>query len=509
MDYPKISHPEVLWAATVLCAVAAVSVLLRRLFFHPLSRFPGPKLAAATWWYMTYYEVFKDGAFIDHLNYLHAHYSTAAATSYILHFSEPKAYNNIYVNGHRFTKDPRVYQALHQDECSLCIIVLHHIDLRESKMRRDILSPLFSRRAILKLEHVILSKVDTLTKQLCQYVQASTPVNFRRAIRSTALEVIYAYCFASDEDFIVAPDFSHKFIVEAEMVFPFFFVVVHFSWIFRLLGFQSCVAAWFRPQKGVMMDSYGRLRGKIDELVAHPELLDKEDHDTIFHHLLMPHPEKGQSNIPFKKALWEEAVNLLAAGGESVAGIMTFGAFHILSSPPVYERLSNELKAAWPDKETTMHYETLEKLPYLTAVIKESLRIGQGVVVPSGRVVGPTDASIAGVTVPAGAVVTMGSTVVHLNPTIFPEPHKFDPERWLGADKGNLEQYLVAFAKGPRACLGINLGWCELYLLFGHIFRKFELELYNTTAKDMEYHCHMTPTVKGRMLHCQLKVRSD
>ena len=60
----------------VLTALTGVTVivLLKRLVFHPLARFPGPKLAAATWWYMTYYEVFKDGAFIEHLNELHAQY---------------------------------------------------------------------------------------------------------------------------------------------------------------------------------------------------------------------------------------------------------------------------------------------------------------------------------------------------------------------------------------------------------------------------------------------------
>ena len=67
----------------VLTALTGVTVivLLKRLVFHPLARFPGPKLAAATWWYMTYYEVFKDGAFVDHLEELHKKYG--ASCSYL------------------------------------------------------------------------------------------------------------------------------------------------------------------------------------------------------------------------------------------------------------------------------------------------------------------------------------------------------------------------------------------------------------------------------------------
>jgi cytochrome P450 len=48
--------------------------------------------------------------------------------------------------------------------------------------------------------------------------------------------------------------------------------------------------------------------------------------------------------------------------------------------------------------------------------------------------------------------------MVHKNPDIFPEPEKFDPERWLrAAEKGQpLTRYLVAFGKGTRSCIGVK-----------------------------------------------------
>lgn len=90
----------------------------------------------------------------------------------------------------------------------------------------------------------------------------------------------------------------------------------------------------------------------------------------------------------------------------------------------------------------------------------------------------------------------MGATIVHRNPDIFPEPFVFSPERWLQEDSHELEKYLVAFSKGPRSCLGIkcvmfsdwvflkrphcfmiaSLAWCELYLIFGNLFRKIVLD---------------------------------
>ena len=52
------------------------------------------------------------------------------------------------------------------------------------------------------------------------------------------------------------------------------------------------------------------------------------------------------------------------------------------------------------------------------------------------------------------AVVACGSTFVHHNATLFPDPHTFDPERWIG--RPELENWLVPFSKGPRMCLGVK-----------------------------------------------------
>ena len=92
---------------------------------------------------------------------------------------------------------------------------------------------------------------------------------------------------------------------------------------------------------------------------------------------------------------------------------------------------------------------------------------------------------------------------VHSNPAIFDRADEFIPERWLGADAKTNEKWLLSFSRGPRSCLGIqyvlpiyllapficlwlsdancfvrsSLAWAELYLTFGHVYRKFEIEV--------------------------------
>ncbi|KAH9930542.1 cytochrome P450 [Epithele typhae] len=448
----SLSIPVVLTTCGTLLRGAAGTVFYR-LFLHPLARFPGPKLAAATWWYMTYYEVFKGGAFVDHLWVVHERYGPVVRVGPNQpHFNSPEAYDYIYTRGSQFTKDPRTYKAFHQDDASLCII-----DQREIKTRRDILKPLFSRREILRLEHVIQAKVDKLLAKLVAYANSHTPVNMRLACRSTAQEPIFDYCFASDEDFISAPGFAHKAVVDAEAAAPFFLLLVHFPWIFWVIVYGSKLAAALRGNRtGAIHNSSNKLKEKIDDMLRDPSLLEDEDQETVFHHLMKPHPEKGQYEIPPVKTLFEEAVTLVVAG--------------------IYTRLKEELRVAWPDIDTPVHLEVLEKLPYLvrtfdshpyrdaefhggpllqTAVIKETMQLVHGVVYPLPRIVGPTDTVIGSFKVPAGTAAAMGPSFVHLNPVIFPDPSAFKPERWMNKDDVSIDHHLVPFSKGPRIFLGM------------------------------------------------------
>ncbi|KLP10100.1 Uncharacterized protein Y057_2578 [Fusarium fujikuroi] len=89
----------------------------------------------------------------------------------------------------------------------------------------------------------------------------------------------------------------------------------------------------------------------------------------------------------------------------------------------------------------------------------------------------------------------MTSNLVHHDERVFPDSHTFKPERWVNDPL--LDRYLVAFGKGGRACLGINLAYAELYLTLAALFRVYgteevqgkddvgTLKLFETTAADL------------------------
>ena len=269
-----------------------------------------------------------------------------------------------------------------------------------------------------------LSKVKALVHQVLKYEKEGKPVNMHRAFRSATLDVILVYCFAKDYDVIHTPDFAHELVLDFEFTFPLFLVLKHFPWIFRPLVFLGQISKWLSTRKeGHWGGILQMTSAQVDELLAKPELLESCAHETIYHHLLTPHPEKGKlGEVPSKKSLTEEAENLLAAGSDTVGNACTIGTFHVLNDPAIHAKLVEELRDAWPDKDNDMSYTALEKLPYLvrsssyplrdasltmklkpqTAVIKESLRMSHGVVLPAPRIVSPEDVVIDGFPVPVG-----------------------------------------------------------------------------------------------------------
>jgi cytochrome P450 len=69
-----------------------------------------------------------------------------------------------------------------------------------------------------------------------------------------------------------------------------------------------------------------------------------------------------------------------------------------------------------------------------------------------------------------------------LDEEIFEHPLEFLPERWLAKDSKRCKGYLP-FGRGSRMCIGMNLAMAELYVVLGSMFRRFDLDLYQTTRE--------------------------
>jgi cytochrome P450 len=193
------------------------------------------------------------------------------------------------------------------------------------------------------------------------------------------------------------------------------------------------------------------------------------------------------------------------AGTLTTASALSYTFFSLLSQPYLLRRLRTELQIAMPNPKQAPPLATLEQLPFLTACIKEGLRLSNGVstrlqrIDPDNSIVFTDKTRHKGKTyiLPAGTPLSMTGMLTHLDENVFPDPLAFRPHRWL--DGSAQDKYLVPFSRGTRQCIGINLAYAENYLTLAMLFRVYGspevrmkgdlgyLELFETEwGKDVE-----------------------
>ncbi|KAL8909677.1 MAG: hypothetical protein Q9171_004948 [Xanthocarpia ochracea] len=183
-----------------------------------------------------------------------------------------------------------------------------------------------------------------------------------------------------------------------------------------------------------------------------------------------------------------EGMSLLIAGTETTAVTLSLITYHLLVNPDKLARLRQELEQAVPDTNFLPPISRLEAVPYLYACVQEGLRLAYGTSNRLTRVL-RTAMSYREWNIPAGTPVGMTTIFMHDDEAIFPDHKAFIPERWLEKreDGVRLEKYLTSFGRGSRQCLGINLAYAELYMTIATIFRRFEMELFETDRATVEY----------------------
>lgn len=193
--------------------------------------------------------------------------------------------------------------------------------------------------------------------------------------------------------------------------------------------------------------------------------------------------------MPNVEDLTEEATTIINAASETVGHALVILTYYVLSNPTIYQTLGAELASAFPDPTQPLGYTALEKLPYLTATIKEGLRLSYGVPGRLPRMIETPTAEFNGYTVPRGTIVGMSSRLMHLDADTFSDPTAFRPERWLNTvEERKMERNLVPFSRGNRICIGMHLAYMELYVSMGTMFRKFDnLRLLEPIPEDSDF----------------------
>ncbi|XP_070580883.1 1,25-dihydroxyvitamin D(3) 24-hydroxylase, mitochondrial-like [Ptychodera flava] len=187
--------------------------------------------------------------------------------------------------------------------------------------------------------------------------------------------------------------------------------------------------------------------------------------------------------------IYSHMSEVLLGAVDTTANAFQWAVYNLANNPETQEKLHEEVRRVVPKGEM-VSYKHIEKLPYVTAVIKETLRVNP-VVVNNSRVL-DEDITIKGYNIPAGTPIVMLFHQSGRNSKYFEDPDKFMPERWLTRRSDKLSAFTsMPFGFGPRMCIGKRFAMFELQVLLARISQDFILE--NTTAVEPKMSFLMLP----------------
>lgn len=184
--------------------------------------------------------------------------------------------------------------------------------------------------------------------------------------------------------------------------------------------------------------------------------------------LMSAYDEDGQSMTDVE--LRDQLVSLLLLGYETTAGVLSW-VFYLIHS---HHQIKNQLIQELDSLGNVFNPEAVAQLPYLSAVCQETLRIHPIALICTPRMVKDT-VEINGHKFTSGAVLVPCIYLAHRREEIYPEPDKFQPERFLNK-KYSPYEYLP-FGGGYRGCIGAAFSMYEMKLVVATILSRFQLAL--------------------------------
>ncbi|QKX54319.1 uncharacterized protein TRUGW13939_01405 [Talaromyces rugulosus] len=391
-----------------------------------------------------------------------------------------------------YHKDPGVYKLLGIDGSILTIT-----DPEEHKQYRSIVGSLFSKKPADDLAPTMAALLNRSAESMARQGREGKPSVIQRTYRSIVADMVSYLLFKRPLGLIDSQhdaDHYHSFMLSIDrftaITWPRFYYPI-LNWVID--SFPAFVVERLQPGLRNLQELFN---GWLNETVAaHDAGKTVEGRKTYFDLMTDAKRKTGEPLRPDQ--LFDDILNYLVAGMEATSYVLSFATYFLLNNPEAKAKLEAELLDASPFIRDEFDHRKIMALPYLTAVVKECLRLSNTVPGFLPRVVPDTGVDIGGYHIPGGTQISMIHPIVELHEEIFPNPHKFIPERWLGNNSSSLEKWAIAFSRGRRQCIGMNLAYMMLYASIAVFFSRLEMELHETTAADMEIIDQFAPITQG------------
>lgn len=178
---------------------------------------------------------------------------------------------------------------------------------------------------------------------------------------------------------------------------------------------------------------------------------------------------EGMSDLQIR----DEAITIFAAGHETSANALSWTIYLLSQHPDIARKVREEAENVFGDKKP--EFADIQKLSYAKQVIEESMRL-----YPPAYAVGreaAIDDEILGEPIPKKSIVFIGIHALHHSEKYWPNPEKFDPERFTPEKAKDRPKFAyMPFGLGPRMCIGEHFAMMEMQLLLALLIQKFDFQ---------------------------------
>ncbi|GFS45437.1 cytochrome P450 3A41 [Nephila pilipes] len=348
---------------------------------------------------------------------------------------------------------------------------------------RSLLTPTFSSGKIKLMTHIVDKKVDVTVAEVSKKAEKNEMFDMYELVQGLTLDVIAdcalamkTHCQENPKDIflISVRDFfryAHNRAVDYAIMFPFVATIMAFISNYLIAGQMTTL----------IVDS---VKNAISIRRKNPGIKSVDILQLMFDH--SESESKDGTGLTDDEIIANAYVFLLA-GYETTATALAFTFYLLIKHPDIQEKLYKEIEEVEDNS-----YNTIQGLQYLDQVFSESLRYYPPVTGFVSRFCSE-DHQVGSYTIPKGASVLAPVWDIHHDPKYWPDPWKFDPDRFSLENKTSLNSMAyMPFGIGRRNCIGARFAQLEAKLAIFRLVKKFKFEACEKTDDPLPLIC---PTV--------------
>ena len=372
------------------------------------------------------------------------------------------------------------------------------------KRIRTIVSPTFTSGKMKKMFPLIYDCTKHCLNNFESHVINKKEVNLKEVFGCLTMDVIAKCAFATDIN--ANEDKNNAFVVNATSIFK-----VRFSTILKLFVIPAFILDFFkisfvdgksnqffvdvaRHMIRKRRENNGRKNDFLQLLIdCHQDKEETEKNDAESHHDLQDETIDDLTNKRDDKQLSEDEIIaqvwvFFLAGFETTASTLSYCCYELACNESIQDKLYKELISA-SKTDDEIDYETLSKLPYLDAVLSETLR-KYPPLIKLERLVCQDKYELGGtgIILNKNDLVEVPVYALHHYSQYYPSPEEFRPERFLCENRDQIKPYTyLPFGAGPRNCVGMRFGLLEAKLALSKVIRKYKFVKSENTDVPIQF----------------------